>query len=187
MTLSCEERYGPSEIARRVQDVARRISADYPAGPVVLVTLLKGAAFFAADLARALSPKECRIEYVDVHRGQGGEVTALHFVRNFRAAGSDVVVLKDVVRSGITERYLHDQFREDKPRSIRFACIVDRPQERKLSFVVDYVLFPSEEGVLAGYGMEFRGEGGHYPFIAQLKTGGEAPFDPPTGPIRISP
>lgn len=187
MTLSCEERYGPSEIARRVHDVARRISADYPAGPVVLVSLLKGAAFFAADLARALSPKECRIEYVDVHRGSDEEVTDFHFVRNFRAAGADIVVLKDVVRSGITERYLHDQFREEKPRSIRFACLVDRPQERKLSFVVDYVLFPSEEGVLVGYGMEFRGEGGHYPFIAQVKTGGEAPFDPPTGPIRSRP
>ena len=187
MSLSFEERFGATDIARRVKDVARRIAGDYPSGPVVLVSILKGTAFFAADLARALSPKECRIEYVDVFRGQDEEVIDLHFVRNFRAAGADIVILKDVVRSGTTERYLSDQFREENPRSIRFASIVDRPQERKLSFVVDYVLFPSEEGVLVGYGMEYQGEGGHFPFIAQVKTGGEGPEDPPTGRIRTRP
>jgi len=184
VTFSCEERFGPADIARRVKDVARRIAGDHPDGPIVLVSILKGTAFLAADLARALSPKECRIEYVDVFRGKDEAIVNLHFVRNFRAAGADLVILKDVVRSGTTERYLSDQFREENPRSIRFASIVDRPQERKLSFVVDYVLFPSEEGVLVGYGMEFQGEGGHLPFIAQVKTGEEGPFDPPTGRIR---
>ena len=187
MTLSFEERYGAVDIARRVKDVARRITADYPGGPVVLVSILKGTAFFAADLARALSPKECRIEYVDVFRSNDEAVIDFHFVRNFRAAGADLVILKDVVRSGTTERYLSDQFREENPRSIRFASVIDRPQERKLSFVVDYVLFPSEEGVLVGYGMEYQGEGGHFPFIAQVKTGEEGPFDPPTGRIRTRP
>lgn len=187
MSLSCDERYGPAEIAKRVSDVARRIGADYPDRPVALVGILKGAAFFAADLARAISPRASRIEYIDVFRGEGGEVTNLHFARNFRLAGADVIILKDVVRSGITEHYLLNQFREENPRSIRFACLVDRPQERKVSLVVDYVLFPSEEGLLVGYGMEFQGEGGHFPFIGLVKTAGLQPFDTPSGPIRTRP
>ena len=99
--------------------------------------------------------------------------------------GADIIILKDVIRSGIIESYLADQLREEGPTSIRFAAIVDRPQERKSSLLVDYVLFPSEDGILVGYGMEFGGEGGNFPFIAKVRTPGEPPFAQATGPIRV--
>jgi hypoxanthine phosphoribosyltransferase len=75
------------------------------------------------------------------------------------------------------ETWLLSQLREENPRSLRFACVVDRPQERKSSLLADYVLFPSEEGVLVGYGMEYQREGGNLPFIAQVRTEGESPFE----------
>src|SRR5664280_2047072 len=88
-----------------------------------------------------------------------------------------LIVLKDVIRSGVVETWLQNQLREEKPRSIRFACVVDHPQDRKSALRADYVLFPAEESVLVGYGMEFMGEGGNFPFIAQVRTEGEAPFE----------
>jgi hypoxanthine phosphoribosyltransferase len=172
-----DERYGPAEIARRVQDVGRRISYDYPQGPIVLIAILKGAGFFVADLARAVS-RPARCEYIDVIRdGDEEEITNLNFVTSFEVEDTNLIVLKDVTRSGIVESYLLNQLREQKPRSVRFASLVDRPQERKSSLLVDYVLFPSEEGVLVGYGMEYQSEGGNFPFIAQVRTEGEPPFE----------
>ena len=130
-----------------------------------------------ADLARAI-PRPSGCEYIDVIRkGDDEEVTNLHFITSFDVQDANVIVLKDVTRSGIIETYLVNQLREQKPRSIRFAALVDRPQERKSSLLVDYVLFPSEEGILVGYGMEYQGEGGNLPFIAQVRTEGEAPFE----------
>ena len=82
-----------------------------------------------------------------------------------------------MTRTGVVESYLLNQLREQRPRSVRFASLVDRPQERKSSLLVDYVLFPSEEGVLVGYGMEYQSEGGNFPFIAQVRTEGEPPFE----------
>jgi hypoxanthine phosphoribosyltransferase len=75
------------------------------------------------------------------------------------------------------ETWLQNQLREEKPRSIRFACVVDHPQDRKSPLRADYVLFPAEESILVGYGMEYEGEGGNLPFIAQVRTEGEAPFE----------
>jgi len=173
-----EERYGAAEIARRIQDIGRRISYDYPEGPIVLIAILKGAGFFVADLARAVS-RPARCEYIDVIRkGDEEEITNINFITSFDAPDANLIVLKDVTRSGVVETYLMNQLREHNPRSIRFAALVDRPQERKSSLLVDYVLFPSEEGVLVGYGMEYHGEGGNFPFIAQVRTEeGEAPFE----------
>ena len=185
MSVSFDERFGAAEIARRVQEVGRRITADFPAGDLVLIALLKGAGFFMSDLARSIQ-RPIRLEYIDVIRKGGEEeIIDVHFVTNFKVTGADVVILKDVVRSGIIESYLMDQLREQRPRSVRFACLVDRPQERKSSLLADYVLFPSLEGHLVGYGMEYRGLGGHLPFIGQVKTDEEPdPFDQ-TGRIRL--
>ncbi len=187
MSFQYEERYSASEIARRVQDVARRIDHDYPEGDLVLIAVLKGAAFFIGDLARAIK-RPVRIEYIDVIRTATGtgddEIVSFHYLTKFSVAGSHIVVLKDVVRSGIIETYLTDQLREEKPLSIRFACLVDRPQERKSSFLTNYVLFPSEQGHLVGYGMEYHARGGHFPFIAQVKMEEDDVFDS-TSKFRI--
>jgi hypoxanthine phosphoribosyltransferase len=190
MTLNYEERYSATEIARRIQDIARRIEQDYAQGDLVLICILKGAACFIADLGRAMQ-RPVRMEYIDVIRSQAGagedEIVDFHFLTKFTVAGADLIVLKDVIRTGVIESYLLDQLREERPRSIRFACLVDRPQERKSSFLADYVLFPSEQGLLVGYGMEYQGRGGNYPFIAQVRTETGEVFDPPTGRIRIEP
>ena len=132
--------------------------------------------------------RPARLEYIDVIRGDDDAIVDFHFLTKFDVKGRDIIILKDVIRSGIIEGYLMDQLREENPRSIRFACLVDRPQERKISLLADYVLFPSEEGMLVGYGMAYRGEGGNLPFIAQLSPQDlKEPFDPPTGVFRRKP
>ena len=179
-----DELYGPEDIARRVAELGRRIGHDYPDGDIVLIAVLKGAGFFVADLARAMS-RPVRCEYIDVLReGESEKVVSYHFLAPFNVADAHLIVLKDVVRSGVVESWLQNQLREEKPRSIRFACVVDHPQERKSPLRVDYVLFPAQESVLVGYGMELQGEGGNFPFIAQVRTEGEAPFEAATKPRR---
>jgi hypoxanthine phosphoribosyltransferase len=167
-----DERYPQDRIAAKVSEIGKQIGTDYPDGDLVLVAVLKGGGLFMADLARHVD-RPVRLEYIAVIRGGGtseDEIIDFHFVTPFRVKNKHLIILKDVIRSGIIENYLMNQLREEGPASIRLACLVDRPQERKSSLVVDYVCFPSEEGILVGYGMEFEGLGGNLPFIAQVRV-----------------
>jgi hypoxanthine phosphoribosyltransferase len=165
--------FSAEEIAARVDAVAARVRRDYAEKDPVLVSILKGSALFLSDLVRRLD-FPLTYEFLSVTRRESGSGEALEIdfltQRTFRDA--HVIVLKDVVNTGIIESYLMDQWKSDNPRSVRFACIADRPEERKSSVFVDYSLFSSPNGVLVGYGMEHAGRWGHLPHIAVLDEAG---------------
>ena len=163
-------RHSEAEIAARVSEVARRIGRDYEDRPLVLLSLLKGSAFFLADLCRKIE-RPHGFEFINVTRRdiEGKESVEIDFATPLSLSGKEVVVLKDVVNTGVIETYLMNQLRTDDPASVRFAAIVDRPQERRSSILVDYVLFNSaDRDHLVGYGMEYAGQYGHLPHIASI-------------------
>ena len=163
-------RYAQPEIAGRVSEVAARMTRDYEDRPLVLLSLLKGSAFFLADLCRKID-RPHGFEFINVIRRdiEGKESVEIDFATPLSLAGKEVVVLKDVVNTGVIETYLMNQLRADDPLSVRFAAIVDRPQERRSSILVDYALFSSTDREhLVGYGMEYAGQYGHLPHIAAL-------------------
>ncbi len=165
-------RHSEAEIAARVSDIARRIDRDYEDRPLVVLSLLKGSAFFLADLCRRID-RPHGFEFISVTRRdiEGKESVEIDFATPLSLAGKEVVVLKDVVNTGVIETYLMNQLRTDDPASIRFASIVDRPHERRSSILVDYVLFNSNDrDHLVGYGMELGGLYGHLPYIASVST-----------------
>ena len=165
-------RHTEQEIASRVGEIAQRVTRDYEDRPLVLLSLLKGSALFLADLCRRI-PRAHGYEFINVTRRdiEGKESVEIDFSTPLSLAGKEVVVLKDVVNTGVIETYLMNQLRGDDPASIRFAAIVDRPHERRSSILVDYVLFSStDRDHLVGYGMEYNGLYGHLPHIAALSS-----------------
>lgn len=165
-------RHTEEEIASRVAELAARITRDYEDRPLVLLSLLKGSAIFLADLCRKID-RSHGFEFINVTRRdlEGKESVEIDFATPVSLAGKEVVVLKDVVNTGVIETYLMNQLRGDGPASIRFASIVDRPHERRSSILVDYVLFNStDRDHLVGYGMEYNGLYGHLPHIAAIST-----------------
>ncbi|MGH9442966.1 MAG: phosphoribosyltransferase [Thermoanaerobaculia bacterium] len=158
------------EIESRVTEIAERIRGDYRDRPLVLVSLLKGSAFFLADLSRKIKTPH-GYEFINVTRRESGgnESIEIDFSTPLSISGKEVIVLKDVVNTGIIEAYLMNQLRTDGPSSIRFAAIVDKPNERRASVLVDYALFTSQDAdLLVGYGMEQGGLHGHLPHIASV-------------------
>lgn len=163
-------RHTEAEIAARVAEVAARVTRDYEDRPLVLLSLLKGSAIFLADLCRKIG-RPHGFEFINVMRRdlEGKESVEIDFATPVSLSGKEVVVLKDVVNTGVIETYLMNQLRGDGPSSIRFAAIVDRPHERRSSILVDYVLFNStDRDHLVGYGMEHNGQYGHLPHIAAI-------------------
>jgi hypoxanthine phosphoribosyltransferase len=169
--LNLERRFEADRIAARIAEVAGRLDEDFRDRSVVLLSILKGAAFFAGDLSRRMRTP-LALEYISVRRAEGNdEILQIDFATGFDVSGKHVVLLKDVVNTGVIETYLSNQLQAGGVASVRIAAIIDKPHERKTDLAVDYPLFTSEGGTFVGYGMEHRGRYGNLPYVAEISTG----------------
>jgi hypoxanthine phosphoribosyltransferase len=146
------------QIAARVHELGAEIDRDYPQGPVYLIAILKGACFFLADLARAMKTP-ARIEFVGISSyGRGktssGEVRLTKDL-DVSIEGHDVVVVEDIVDSGVTLSYLLKLFAQRKPKSLRIATLLDKPERRQRPVDVNYVGFKIPDEFVVGYGLDY--------------------------------
>jgi hypoxanthine phosphoribosyltransferase len=146
------------QIQARIQQLAAQIDSDYPEGPVYLVGILKGACIFLADLARAMKTP-ARLEFVGIS-SYGREKTSsgeVKFTKDLDVSveGQDVIVVEDIVDSGITLSYLIQVFQQRRPKSLRIATLLDKPDHRQRPVHVDYVGFKIPDEFVVGYGLDF--------------------------------
>ena len=166
--IRVETVFSADEIARRVRELGAQLDGELSSDPL-LVSLLGGSVIFLADLVRSI-PRPVRYEFIHVETSGGDdEPLALHFPVPFAVAGESVVLLKDVVTTGVTEEYLLGQLRSQGAKQVRLAALVDIPSERKTEVGVDYAVLTSERaGRLVGYGLKHRGRHGNLPYIGRL-------------------
>jgi hypoxanthine phosphoribosyltransferase len=147
--------YSAESIGERLSEIAAKIAKDYADSELVLVGMLKGAAFFLADLAR-LIPGAVDFEFVTVTSSAGahGEVVNLTFATRVDVTNRHVLILKDVLHSGVTENYLITHLSQQNPASIEVAALVDKPQLRSVNLKARYAVFDdAPDGFLIGYGL----------------------------------
>ncbi len=147
--------YSADDIRERLREVASEINSDYSDRELVLVGMLKGAAFFLADLAR-LIPRPVDYEFVNVTASPGdhGETVSLTFATRVNVADRNVLILKDVFHSGVTENYLITHLSQQNPATIEVVAMVDKPQLRSVNLNARYSVFNDvPDGFLVGYGL----------------------------------
>jgi len=146
------------QIQARIRELGAQIEHDYPNGPVYLVGILKGACIFLSDLARAMNTP-ARLEFVGISsygrgRSTSGEVKLTKDL-DVSVESQDVIVVEDIVDSGITLSYLIQVFRQRRPRSLRVATLLDKPERRQRPVTVDYVGFQIPDEFVVGYGLDY--------------------------------
>jgi hypoxanthine phosphoribosyltransferase len=146
------------QIQSRIQEIGAEIDRDYPKGPVYLIAILKGACFFLADLARAMKTP-ARIEFVGISSYGKGKTTSgeVKLTKDLDVSieGFDVVVVEDIVDSGVTLSYLMKVFAQRKPKSLRIATLLDKPDRRQRPVEVHYVGFKIPDEFVVGYGLDY--------------------------------
>jgi hypoxanthine phosphoribosyltransferase len=154
-------------IQARVVQMAREIRADHPDG-VHFVCVLKGAFVFLSDLARAMEG-EVTLDFMAVSSygsstKSSGQVQVL---KDLGAAieGRDVVIVEDIVDTGITLTYLQDILRARSPRNLRTACLLSKPSRRQVDVKVEYIGFTIEDKFVVGYGLDYAERYRHLPYI----------------------
>lgn len=145
-------------IQARIAEMGAQIAADYPAGDLHIVCILKGACIFLADLARAV-PRDVRIEFMGISSyGKGkstsGEVRLTKDL-DHSVEGADVLIVEDIVDSGITLNYLVHVLQQRKPRSVRIAALLDKPSRRLRPVDVAYVGFQIPDEFVVGFGLDY--------------------------------
>jgi hypoxanthine phosphoribosyltransferase len=158
------------DIRARVQALAQQIHHDHPHG-VHLVCVLKGAFVFLSDLARAL-PADCSLDFMAVSSygkstKSSGQVQLLKDLDS-DLEGRDVVIVEDIVDTGLTLTYLQDILRARSPRSLRTACLLSKPSRRKVDVKVEYVGFTIEDKFVVGYGLDYAERYRNLPYIAVI-------------------
>jgi hypoxanthine phosphoribosyltransferase len=158
------------DIQQRVREMAADIRRDHPEG-VHLIAVLKGAFVFLSDLARAL-PGHCSLDFMAVSSygkssSSSGQVQLLKDLDS-GLEGRDVVIVEDIVDTGLTLTYLQDILRARSPRSLRTACLLSKPSRRQVEVRVDYVGFAIEDKFVVGYGLDYAEQYRNLPYIAVL-------------------
>jgi hypoxanthine phosphoribosyltransferase len=151
--------FSKKEIAAAVARLAREISADYADKRVVLVCVLKGAFVFLADLVRQLTiPAEIefmRIASYGSRKETSGEITVKKDVE-IPLADTDVLIVEDIVDTGLSLKFLIDHLREHNPASLKVCALVDKQSRREIEVQVDYTGFAMADGFIVGYGIDFN-------------------------------
>jgi hypoxanthine phosphoribosyltransferase len=158
-------------IQARIDELAGEIRRDYAAdAPVHLVAVLKGAFMFQGDLMRAFSgPVTCDFIAVSSYAGKtsSGEVRLTKDLDR-SLEGRDVIIVEDIVDTGLTLSYLQDILRAREPRSLRTACLLSKPSRRKVDVKVEYIGFTIEDKFVVGYGLDYDELYRNLPFIGVL-------------------
>jgi hypoxanthine phosphoribosyltransferase len=145
-------------IQARIRELGEQISRDYPDGPLHLICILKGATFFMSDLARALK-RDVFVDFMGISTyGKGktssGEVKVTKDL-DISLEGADVLVVEDIVDSGVTLNYLLHVLEQRRPRSIRIVALLDKPERRLRPVDVSYVGFQIPDEFVVGYGLDY--------------------------------
>lgn len=146
------------QISARVAELGRQISEDYPEGPLYLIGILKGSFMFLADLSRAITTPS-RVEFIGISsygldKTSSGEVRVTKDL-DVSVEGRDVLIVEDIVDSGITLHYLMRLLQQRGPRSIRVAALLDKPDRRQRPVEIAYVGFHIPDEFVVGYGLDY--------------------------------
>lgn len=162
----------------KVEELGAQISADFAGQPLTVVPVLKGSLIFAADLLRHLD-LDVEVDllavrsYGDGSDGGGTQSTGIvQFVHDLSRSIADknVLLVEDIVDTGLTMTYLLDNLRTRRPRSLRLASLLHKPARTQLPVPIDYLGFRIEDVFVVGYGLDYNEKYRQLPYLAVLEV-----------------
>jgi hypoxanthine phosphoribosyltransferase len=160
--------YSHAKIQRRIRTLARRISRDYAGQRLVLIGILKGVVCFMADLMQHLS-LPVTLDFMAIsYYGGDGQVVKITRDLDSSITGQHVLMVEDIVDTGMTLNYILSHLSAHNPASLRVCTLLDKRARRLINVPLDYVGFEVPDEFVVGYGLDYKGEYRNLPFIGIL-------------------
>ena len=163
--------FSREEIYKRVSEIGAQISEDFRDKDPVFVGVLKGCFIFMADLMRCVKVK-CSMDFMAVSSYRGTTSTgAVSIDKDLSAPieGRHIILVEDILDSGVTLNYLKSYLQVRKPASITIATLLDKPSRRKADIYADYSCFEVPDAFVVGYGLDYNQRYRNLPYIGVLK------------------
>ncbi len=160
------------EIHAKVKEMGKKITEDYKNSNLMLVTVLKGAVVFLADIMREIDvPAEIDFMVVSSYGSGVKSSGVVKIVKDLDVPleGKDILIVEDILDSGLTLSYIKELLASRGPRSIKIATLLDKPSRRKVDLQADYVGFSVPDEFVIGYGLDYDEKYRNLPYIGILK------------------
>lgn len=159
-----------STLHARVAELGAQISRDFRGQKVILVGVLKGSFIFLSDLARAID-LDCEIEFIGVSSYEGMHSTGQVRITNDLSKDVEdahIILVEDIIDTGTTVDYLTKIFDVRKPKSLRVACLLSKPEAHQVTLKIDYIGFEISKEFVVGYGLDYNGLYRNLPNLMQV-------------------
>ena len=164
--------YSEEELEAKCAELGAQISKDYEGKNLLLVSVLKGAVVFMTDLMRHITVP-CSIDFMVVSSYGSGVKTrgVVKIVKDLDAdlAGKDLLIVEDILDTGMTLHYLKQLLQDRNPNSIRIATLLDKPERRRAAVRADYVGYQVPDEFVVGYGLDYDEKYRNLPYVGILK------------------
>jgi hypoxanthine phosphoribosyltransferase len=164
--------YSRETIDQRVKTLAGQISRDFSGKDLLVVGVLKGSFMFMADLIRAMTIP-CSIDFIRVASYGSATVSSgkIQITKDIETpiAGRNVLVVEDIIDTGLTLAFLKEKLLERNPGSLKFCTLIDKKHRREVAFHSDYVGFDLDQGFVVGYGLDFDEKARYLPDVYVLE------------------
>jgi len=160
------------ELKSKVAAMGEQISKDFEGKDPIFVGVLKGCFIFMADLMRSVSIK-CSMDFMSVSSYSGTVSTGAVKINkdlNENIEGRHIIIVEDILDSGVTLNYLKNYLMVRKPASITIATLMDKPSRRKADIYADYSCFEVPDAFVVGYGLDYNERYRNLPYIGVLKS-----------------
>ena len=159
------------KVNARIAEVAKKISEDYKNKNLLMISVLKGSVVFMADLMRSIDIP-LRIDFMSVSSyGAGVKTTGVVKIikdLDIDISGYDLLIVEDILDSGLTLQYITEILEQRNPRSIKLCTLLDKPERRKVDLSPDYKCFTIPDEFVIGYGLDYDEKYRNLPFIGVL-------------------
>jgi hypoxanthine phosphoribosyltransferase len=164
--------YSEEVLAAKVQEIGERITADYLGKDLLVIGVLKGANIFLGDLVRKID-LPVQLDFIAAS-SYGASTESSGVVRilkdlDYSIEGKHVLIVEDIIDTGLTLHYLLDNFNSRNPESLAVCTLLDKPERRKVNIDVAYVGFDIPDEFIVGYGIDYAEKYRNLPYIATLK------------------
>ncbi|MGI6734493.1 MAG: hypoxanthine phosphoribosyltransferase [Anaerovoracaceae bacterium] len=163
---------GKEELRERVAELGKEISRDYKGESILAICILKGAVIFMSDLIRELNV-ETKIDFMAVS-SYGASTESTGVVRILKdldsnIEGENVIIVEDIIDSGLTLKYLKEYLLARNPKSLKICTLLDKPERRVADVKADYIGFSIENKFIVGYGLDYNQMYRNLPYISYLE------------------
>jgi hypoxanthine phosphoribosyltransferase len=160
------------DIKQKVKKLAEEIERDFNNEPIFIIIVLKGSFVFAADLIREMKG-DIKVDFISVssYSDQTETTGKVKLIKDLEAniTNQNVVVVEDIIDSGLTLHFLRDHLMMHKPKQIKICTLLDKPERRRIELPVDYTGFVIPDEFIVGYGIDYAQMYRNLPYIATVE------------------